>query len=82
MGRGGERHPLEPVVHELTRYQGDISVELDQIEEEVSQRFERSAVHPWIFEGKHESDLHEQQCVLQREKLDHQKTYLVWHEPD
>jgi len=39
LGRGGERHPLEPVVHELTRYYGDVSTELDQIEARESQRF-------------------------------------------
>ncbi|NIO68513.1 MAG: AAA family ATPase, partial [Anaerolineae bacterium] len=26
LGRNGERHPLEPVVHELTRYYGDVTV--------------------------------------------------------
>jgi predicted ATPase len=39
MGRDGERHPLEPVVHELTRYQGDIFVALDEIPEAEGRRF-------------------------------------------
>jgi hypothetical protein len=29
LGRGGERHPLEPLVNELKRYHGEIVVELD-----------------------------------------------------
>jgi DNA-binding SARP family transcriptional activator len=32
LGRGGERHPLEPVVHELQRDLGDITVDLSQAE--------------------------------------------------
>jgi len=39
LGRGGERHPLEPVVHELTRYRGDVSIDLDAIPETVSRQF-------------------------------------------
>jgi tetratricopeptide (TPR) repeat protein len=39
LGRGGERHPLEPVVHELTRYYGDVTVDLDAIPETVNQAF-------------------------------------------
>ncbi len=39
LGRGGERHPLEPVVHELTRYCGDISIDLDAIPEAASRQF-------------------------------------------
>jgi predicted ATPase len=39
LGRGGQRHPLEPVVHELTRYRGDVSIELDAIPETVSRQF-------------------------------------------
>jgi tetratricopeptide (TPR) repeat protein len=39
LGRGGERHPLEPVINELTRYYGDIVVDLDQIPPERSRRF-------------------------------------------
>jgi tetratricopeptide (TPR) repeat protein len=39
MGRGGERHPLEPVVHELTRYKGDVSIDLDVIPEATSRQF-------------------------------------------
>jgi predicted ATPase len=30
LGRGGERHPLEPIVNELRRYQGDIVLDLDE----------------------------------------------------
>jgi DNA-binding SARP family transcriptional activator len=32
LGRGGERHPLEPVVHEFQRAGGDIQVDLNQVE--------------------------------------------------
>jgi DNA-binding SARP family transcriptional activator/predicted ATPase len=32
LGRGGERHPLEPVVNEFQRHFGDIAVNLDQAE--------------------------------------------------
>jgi DNA-binding SARP family transcriptional activator/predicted ATPase len=32
IGRDGERHPLEPVVHELQREYGDVTVNLDQAE--------------------------------------------------
>jgi DNA-binding SARP family transcriptional activator len=32
LGRGGERHPLEPVVHELQREGGDIQIDLNQAE--------------------------------------------------
>ena len=39
LGRGGARHPLEPVVNELTRYNGEIVIDLDQIPEEESRRF-------------------------------------------
>jgi predicted ATPase len=39
LGRGGERHPLEPVVNELTRYHGDVSIDLDAIPEAVNRRF-------------------------------------------
>jgi predicted ATPase len=39
LGRGGERHPLESVVHELTRYRGDVSIDLDAIPETVSRQF-------------------------------------------
>ncbi len=38
-GRAGERHPLEAVVHELTRYQGDVTVDLDAIPESANRRF-------------------------------------------
>jgi tetratricopeptide (TPR) repeat protein len=39
LGRGDGRHPLEPVVHELTRYYGDLTVDLDAIPETVSRQF-------------------------------------------
>ncbi len=39
LGRDGDRHPLEPVVHELMRYHGDILVDLDAIPEEVNWQF-------------------------------------------
>jgi adenylate cyclase len=39
LGREGERHPLEPVVHELTRYYGDVTVDLDAIPEASGRRF-------------------------------------------
>lgn len=39
LGRGEERHPLEPVVHELTRYYGDITLDLDLLPEEANRRF-------------------------------------------
>jgi predicted ATPase len=39
LGREGERHPLEPIVHELTRYYGDISVDLDAIPDVTSRAF-------------------------------------------
>ena len=32
MGRGGERHPLEPIVNELQRQYGDVQVDLAQVE--------------------------------------------------
>jgi tetratricopeptide (TPR) repeat protein len=37
--RGGERHPLEPVVHELARYDGNLAVDLDAIPEWTSRQF-------------------------------------------
>jgi tetratricopeptide (TPR) repeat protein len=39
LGRLGQRHPLEPVTLELTRYFGDITVDLDQLPEAVNRRF-------------------------------------------
>jgi len=39
LGRNGQRHPLEPAVHELTRYYGDVSIDLDAIPETVSRQF-------------------------------------------
>lgn len=38
-GRDGRRHPLEPVLNELTRYHGDITLDLDAIPEEGQRRF-------------------------------------------
>ena len=32
MGRGGERHPLEPIVNELQRQYGDVQVDLAKVE--------------------------------------------------
>jgi predicted ATPase len=39
LGRNGARHPLEPVVNELSRYKGEIRIDLDQISAEESRRF-------------------------------------------
>jgi len=39
LGRDGDRHPLDPVVHELTRYYGDLFVDLDAIPEEANWQF-------------------------------------------
>jgi tetratricopeptide (TPR) repeat protein len=39
LGRGGERHPLESVVNELTRYYGDITIDLDAIPQETGREF-------------------------------------------
>jgi tetratricopeptide (TPR) repeat protein len=39
LGRDGMRHPLEPVVHELTRYRGDVSIDMDAIPETISRLF-------------------------------------------
>ena len=39
LGRDGMRHPLEPLVHELTRYYGDVSVDLDAIPETIGRQF-------------------------------------------
>ena len=39
LGRGNERHPLQPVLHELTRYYGDVTIDLDSIPEEEGRRF-------------------------------------------
>lgn len=39
LGRNGERHPLEPVVHELTRYYGDVTTDLDAIPAQEGRRF-------------------------------------------
>ncbi len=39
LGRGEGRHPLETIVHELARYQGDVTVDLDTIPETVSREF-------------------------------------------
>jgi predicted ATPase len=39
LGRGGERHPLEKVLNEFTRYLGDTQVDLDQIDEAQNRTF-------------------------------------------
>lgn len=39
LGRGGQRHPLAPAMHELTRYFGDIFVDLDLIPPVASRQF-------------------------------------------
>lgn len=39
LGRNGDRHPLEPVVHELTRYYGGITLDLDLIPEGTNRAF-------------------------------------------
>ncbi|MFQ5595200.1 MAG: AAA family ATPase, partial [Anaerolineae bacterium] len=39
LGRGGERHPLEPVVNEFRRYFGDVWVDLSQVEEAEGRQF-------------------------------------------
>jgi DNA-binding SARP family transcriptional activator/predicted ATPase len=39
IGRAGERHLLEPVVNELTRYFGDVRVDLDRANDEEGRRF-------------------------------------------
>jgi tetratricopeptide (TPR) repeat protein len=39
LGRGDGRHPLETVAHELTRYYGDITVDLDAIPATVTRQF-------------------------------------------
>ncbi len=38
-GRTGERHPLEKVIAEMKRYQGDIELSLDQTDEAEKRRF-------------------------------------------
>ncbi len=39
LGRAGGRHPLEGVVHELTRYGGDVTVDLDALAETANRQF-------------------------------------------
>jgi adenylate cyclase len=39
LGRGGERHPVEPVLSEMKRYYGDIIVDLDQAIAERGREF-------------------------------------------
>ncbi|MGD8517518.1 MAG: AAA family ATPase [Anaerolineae bacterium] len=39
LGRNGERHPLEPVVNELTRYFGDVTIDLDALSEASRRQF-------------------------------------------
>jgi predicted ATPase len=39
LGRGGERHPLEPILNELMRYNGNIVIDLAQTREEEGRAF-------------------------------------------
>ncbi len=39
LGRDGERHPLEQVVHECKRYHGDIELDIDRAAAEEGQQF-------------------------------------------
>jgi predicted ATPase len=39
LGRDGGRHPLEPVVNELTRYYGDVTIDLDALPVKANRRF-------------------------------------------
>lgn len=39
LGRDGKRHPLEPVLNELRRYQGDIVIDLDATREHEGRAF-------------------------------------------
>ena len=39
LGRGAERHPLEPVVNELTRYQGHVTIDLDAMPAATNRQF-------------------------------------------
>lgn len=44
LGRDGERHPLEPVLNEIKRYEGDVRVDLDARSEESRRRLFESLV--------------------------------------
>jgi hypothetical protein len=39
MGRGGERHPLDPVVHEITRHYGNAVLDLGEYERDEAREF-------------------------------------------
>lgn len=39
LGRNGQRHPLEAVVNELTRYRGDVIIDLDTMSEQTNRQF-------------------------------------------
>ena len=39
LGRGGERHPLEPVLNEMKRYLGEIQINLGQTEADEGRQF-------------------------------------------
>ncbi len=39
LGREGGRHPLEGIVHELARYQGEVVIDLDSLSEQVGRAF-------------------------------------------
>jgi predicted ATPase len=39
LGRDGDRHPLEPIVHELMRYHGEILLDLDGLSEQDNRTF-------------------------------------------
>jgi len=44
LGRDGERHPLEPILNELKRYNGDIVVDLSQAEAKEGRAFVNALV--------------------------------------
>ncbi len=62
LGRGAERHPLDPVINELRRYHGDIEVNLDQTIEEEGRQFIDAVLDrvPNRLGPKFRSDLFEQ----------------------
>ena len=39
LGQDGMGHPLERVVHELTRHYGEVIVDLDAIPDEIGRQF-------------------------------------------
>lgn len=62
LGRSGERHPLEPVVNELTRYYGDVTIDLDALPEKTNREFVTTlldAESNCLSEGFHESLYHQ-----------------------